>query len=449
MKRISLKLFLIVPIILLFFFIPSGATEAEDEIVISTTGYSVLSPSSFIFGGSYSGNIQKRGFTTYFEYKKNDSNLNKEEDREETIKIERRVKADVDGVFYTSPELNIFATYFFRAVGYFNDRPNEKFYGNVLSLKTGPTFDGTIPFTAVGVSVGAVYNGAMLVEPFDPVQVLAGAFVVNANDTTATIKTIIQNKNPDKLNLRLEYTKKERGEFDLETELLSISKSGNIAITLKDLEPETKYYFRLYDTEKKLKESNEGQFTTTKTTSNDFIDSDEVTDSKDSNTNTDTDTDTDSATDSSPILLSGSGADNSSSTGGLVKCGKERYPKGTYMDKNKEITTSKTDSEGKKNIDVSGMVTIENQCGFKDLFVLIDSVIKFILIIAVPLAAVMFAYAGFELLTSGGSPEKKTKAKSIFINVAIGLILVAAAFVIIKTVLSIVGYDQSWNWFGF
>ncbi len=61
----------------------------------------------------------------------------------------------------------------------------------------------------------------------------------------------------------------------------------------------------------------------------------------------------------------------------------------------------------------------------------------------------MFAYAGFELVTSGGSTEKKSKAKSIFTSVAIGLIIAAAAFLIIQTVLSIVGYDKSWNWFGF
>ena len=61
----------------------------------------------------------------------------------------------------------------------------------------------------------------------------------------------------------------------------------------------------------------------------------------------------------------------------------------------------------------------------------------------------MFAYAGFELLTSGGETSKREKAKSIFLNVAIGLIVVVAAFLIVQTVLSIAGYDKSWDWFGF
>ena len=68
----------------------------------------------------------------------------------------------------------------------------------------------------------------------------------------------------------------------------------------------------------------------------------------------------------------------------------------------------------------------------------------------IPIAAIMFAYAGFELVTSGGSTEKKSKAKEIFTNVAIGLVLSAGAFVIIHTILSIVGYSTGagWNWFG-
>ena len=81
---------------------------------------------------------------------------------------------------------------------------------------------------------------------------------------------------------------------------------------------------------------------------------------------------------------------------------------------------------------------------------LINNVVKFILFsLVVPFAAIMFAYAGFELLTSGGETSKREKAKKIFLNVAIGLVVAAAAFLIIQTVLSIVGYDKSWDWFGF
>lgn len=98
----------------------------------------------------------------------------------------------------------------------------------------------------------------------------------------------------------------------------------------------------------------------------------------------------------------------------------------------------------------SGLVPCTDNCAFKDLFTLVNTVINFILVyLAVPIAAIMFAYAGFLLVFSGGESSKRTKAKDIFINVALGLVFVAAAWLIVHTVLSIVGYDQTWNtWFG-
>ena len=92
-----------------------------------------------------------------------------------------------------------------------------------------------------------------------------------------------------------------------------------------------------------------------------------------------------------------------------------------------------------------------NPCGFNDILILINTVVKFIFTdLAIPIAAIMFAYAGFELVTSGGSTEKKSQAKKIFINVALGLIFVAAAYLIVHEILVIAGVNTvDWNWFGF
>ena len=91
----------------------------------------------------------------------------------------------------------------------------------------------------------------------------------------------------------------------------------------------------------------------------------------------------------------------------------------------------------------------KNGCGFIELFILIKKVTDFILFdLALPVAAIMFAYAGFMLVASAGASEKRTKAKGVFINVAIGLVVVAAAWLIVHTVLGIAGYDQNLNWFG-
>jgi hypothetical protein len=83
----------------------------------------------------------------------------------------------------------------------------------------------------------------------------------------------------------------------------------------------------------------------------------------------------------------------------------------------------------------------EGAGGWDNLMKLINNVVTFIFVrLAVPIAAIMFAYAGFELLTSGGDVAKLKKAKSVFTNVAIGLIFVAASWLIVHTILITLGY---------
>ena len=78
-----------------------------------------------------------------------------------------------------------------------------------------------------------------------------------------------------------------------------------------------------------------------------------------------------------------------------------------------------------------------NPCNFDAFMTLINNVIHFLLFyMAVPIAAIMFFYAGFLMVTSGGSSESKTRAKSIFSNAVIGLVLAAGAWLIVKTILS-------------
>lgn len=93
----------------------------------------------------------------------------------------------------------------------------------------------------------------------------------------------------------------------------------------------------------------------------------------------------------------------------------------------------------------TGLVTCTENCGFGDLMKTIDKVIKFILFdLAIPIAAIMFAYAGFKMVFSGGSSEGMTTAKSIFFNTVVGLLLAAGAFLIIETILAIFGFEGSW-----
>ncbi|MBU0999080.1 hypothetical protein KKG24_02105 [Patescibacteria group bacterium] len=98
----------------------------------------------------------------------------------------------------------------------------------------------------------------------------------------------------------------------------------------------------------------------------------------------------------------------------------------------------------------AGLVPCDNSegqpCDFKAFMNLINTVIHFILYyMVIPIAAIMFAYAGFLMVTAGGEiASARTKAKSIFTNAIIGLIFAMAAFLIIRTILSILGYEGSW-----
>jgi hypothetical protein len=87
--------------------------------------------------------------------------------------------------------------------------------------------------------------------------------------------------------------------------------------------------------------------------------------------------------------------------------------------------------------------TSEDPCGFTDIIKLVDGVIKFILYyMVIPIAAIMFAYAGFLMITGGGeAASARTRAKSIFTDALIGLIIAVAAFLIVKLLLSILGYE--------
>jgi len=84
-------------------------------------------------------------------------------------------------------------------------------------------------------------------------------------------------------------------------------------------------------------------------------------------------------------------------------------------------------------------------CSFDALLALINNVIKFMLFdLSMPFAAILFAYAGIILLTSGGSGEKRNKAKSIFLNVFIGFVIALAAWLIVETVIHALGYNGAW-----
>ncbi len=90
--------------------------------------------------------------------------------------------------------------------------------------------------------------------------------------------------------------------------------------------------------------------------------------------------------------------------------------------------------------------TVYKPCDFDSFMTLINNVINFLVkIIALPIAAIMFTYAGFLMVTAGEEAAgARTKAKGIFMNALIGLLLAATCWLIVHSLLKVMGYKGGW-----
>lgn len=73
-------------------------------------------------------------------------------------------------------------------------------------------------------------------------------------------------------------------------------------------------------------------------------------------------------------------------------------------------------------------------CNFAAAVNMINKIITWLIMIAVPLAAIAFAYAGWLYLSAGDNSGQVTKAHTIFIDVGIGFILVLSAWLVFKLI---------------
>ena len=73
-------------------------------------------------------------------------------------------------------------------------------------------------------------------------------------------------------------------------------------------------------------------------------------------------------------------------------------------------------------------------CGYKDLLTLVNNIIKWIIMVSVPVAAGVFAWAGFKYMTTGVS-DQKAAAKAMLVKVFLGFVFILAAWLIVSTIL--------------
>ena len=81
----------------------------------------------------------------------------------------------------------------------------------------------------------------------------------------------------------------------------------------------------------------------------------------------------------------------------------------------------------------------EPACTWCHLMLLAQNIIMFLATTLAPIIAVLFIiYGGFIIMTSGGSPEKINKGRSIITSVAFGLVIMFSAWVIVDTLLKVI-----------
>ncbi len=90
---------------------------------------------------------------------------------------------------------------------------------------------------------------------------------------------------------------------------------------------------------------------------------------------------------------------------------------------------------------------VSDPCQFSDILKLVNNIVHFILRLSIYIAAIMFCYAGFLMVTAGEeSSHAREKAKKIVWGVVKGLFFVAACWLIISLILKTLGYN-GFTWF--
>jgi hypothetical protein len=88
-----------------------------------------------------------------------------------------------------------------------------------------------------------------------------------------------------------------------------------------------------------------------------------------------------------------------------------------------------------------------DDCNFCSLAQLGQNIINLAIFLAVFLSAILFAWAGWNYLTNMGDTGKIAKAHSVFVNVAVGFIIILAAWLIVDTLMKTLlgGQFGPWN----
>lgn len=92
-----------------------------------------------------------------------------------------------------------------------------------------------------------------------------------------------------------------------------------------------------------------------------------------------------------------------------------------------------------------GLVPCENDCDYNDLIDLVSNVVNFMFSIVGLIATIVLVVVGISFMMNGNNPGARAKAKKMLGRFFLGLILIMCAWLIIATVLRLLGVDDAYS----
>ncbi len=80
-------------------------------------------------------------------------------------------------------------------------------------------------------------------------------------------------------------------------------------------------------------------------------------------------------------------------------------------------------------------VECDTNCGYNDLLKLVNNIINWMIVISIPIAAGVFAWAGLKLMMTGVA-DKRSEARAMIMKVFWGFVIILSAWIIVSTVVN-------------
>lgn len=115
------------------------------------------------------------------------------------------------------------------------------------------------------------------------------------------------------------------------------------------------------------------------------------------------------------------------------------------IDNNGNGKADQADASCKNGGSIEGsLIPCEDKCDLASVFALLNNLIDFLIkVILFPVAIIMFVYAGYTYIVHSDSAGKRVQAKKMIKHLILGMVLILTAWLIVKTALVLIGYDQS------